>query len=44
MRHLKSDSVPLCAPLERILLIDHLIQILARLLQAIKLLLKELDS
>lgn len=44
MRHLKSDSVPLCAPLERILLINHLIQILARKLQAIKLLLKELDS
>jgi hypothetical protein len=44
MRHLKGDSISLSAPLEDIFLIDHLIKILARQLQAIKLLLKEFDS
>ena len=44
MRHLKGDSISLSAPLKCILLIDHLIKVLARQLQAIKLLLKEFDS
>ena len=44
MRHLESDSVSFSASFECIPLIDHLIQILALQLEAIKLLLKELDS
>ena len=44
MRHLKCDSVSLSPSLECVTLIDHLIQILPRQLQTIKLLLKEFDS
>ncbi len=44
MRHLKRNSVSLSPPLECVLLTDHLIEILARELQTIKLLLKEFHS